>query len=116
MGLSERKERINDELREFFSSEGVETERVEGVFSEIPDFVLRGGKRVRPALFLEGYKIGDGDKIDECLRASLSIELCHNYFLMHDDVMDRDALRRGLRLSTRRMKTTSGLGPPSPLR
>ena len=68
---------------------------MEGAFSKIPDFVLRGGKRVRPALFLEGYKIGDGDKIDECLRASLSIELCHNYFLMHDDVMDRDALRRG---------------------
>ena len=44
MELSERKERIDNELREFFSSEGVETERVEGAFSKIPDFVLRRGE------------------------------------------------------------------------
>lgn len=65
---------------------------MEKIFAKIPDFVLRGGKRVRPALFLEGFRIGGGKRTDECLRASLSIELCHNYFLMHDDIMDRDAL------------------------
>ncbi|KXB00917.1 hypothetical protein AKJ41_03425 [candidate division MSBL1 archaeon SCGC-AAA259O05] len=95
MELSERKKRIDDELQRFFSSQDIGEGEIEKVFSEIPAFILRGGKRVRPALFLEGYKIGGGERIDECLRASLSIELCHNYFLMHDDVMDRDAFRRG---------------------
>jgi geranylgeranyl diphosphate synthase type I len=51
------------------------------------------GKRVRPGLLLliaESYGI-----LDEALPAALSIELFHNFTLIHDDVVDRDELRRG---------------------
>lgn len=95
MKLSNRKKRIDDRLQRFFSSHDIGKKMIEEVLSEATNFVLRGGKRVRPALFLEGYKIGDGERINECLRASLSIELSHNFFLIHDDIMDRDTIRRG---------------------
>jgi len=95
MELRESRKKVNSWLKNFLSSQEIEREEVEEVFDEIPDFLLRGGKRVRPALFFEGYKIGDGERLEECGKASISIELCHSFFLMHDDIMDRDKLRRG---------------------
>jgi geranylgeranyl pyrophosphate synthase len=52
------------------------------------DYALRGGKRIRGALvMLTG---GEG-----ALDASVGMELLHAYLLIHDDFMDRDAMRRG---------------------
>ncbi len=59
------------------------------------DFTLRGGKRIRPILFITGYLAVGGKKRADILKASLSIEMLHTYFLIHDDIIDRDDLRRG---------------------
>src|SRR5258708_5945803 len=51
------------------------------------------GKRVRPGLLLliaDSYGIAE-----DALPAALSIELFHNFTLIHDDVVDHDELRRG---------------------
>ena len=65
------------------------------VTEDILRFARAGGKRLRPLLVLVGY-MGAGKEVDEnIVRASISIELLHNYFLIHDDVMDEDELRRG---------------------
>lgn len=51
------------------------------------------GKRIRPGLLLliaDSYGI-----LEEALPAALSIELFHNFTLIHDDIVDRDELRRG---------------------
>lgn len=95
MDFEERKKIIDRKLEAFLSKQVYERDDVEKIFKRIPEFILREGKRVRPALFLEGYKIGGGDKIDECFQASLLVELWHNSFLIYDDIMDRDVLRRG---------------------
>ena len=52
------------------------------------------GKRVRPYLTLIGCGICDG-KVEEAVPAALSIELLHNFTLLHDDIMDRADTRRG---------------------
>lgn len=52
------------------------------------------GKRVRPYLTLVGCGLCDGD-INEAIPAALSIELLHNFTLLHDDIMDRAEKRRG---------------------
>ena len=59
-------------------------------FKPIPAF---GGKRFRSSLCL---MIADryGDK-DAALCAALSLELFHNFTLIHDDIVDGDELRRG---------------------
>lgn len=54
-----------------------------------------GGKRLRPsALLLAAEAVGG--KADNVLPAAVSIELIHNFTLIHDDIMDEADLRRGL--------------------
>ncbi len=52
------------------------------------------GKRFRPILTLISADCFGGE-IKDSLPASLSVELFHNFTLMHDDIMDSAPLRRG---------------------
>lgn len=52
------------------------------------------GKRVRPYLTLIGCGMCGGD-VEEAIPAAISIELLHNFTLLHDDIMDRAEKRRG---------------------
>lgn len=57
---------------------------------------MAGGKRLRPVLMNECYKLfGGKDKLIEPFMAA--IEMIHNYSLVHDDLpaMDNDEYRRG---------------------
>lgn len=64
--------------------------------SAVRDLCLRGGKRTRPALLVAGYRAASaGQKLEPALDAGVALELMHAYFLIHDDWMDRDDLRRG---------------------
>ena len=58
-------------------------------------YIIRGkGKRLRPILV---HLIGRAYKMDpdEIMKIALSIELLHNFTLIHDDIMDNDTLRHG---------------------
>ncbi len=58
--------------------------------------VLAGGKRLRPMLMLESFRMfGGTDKVIEPFMAA--IEMIHTYSLVHDDLpaMDNDEYRRG---------------------
>jgi len=62
----------------------------------VRDLCLRGGKRSRPALLVAGYRAASTRaKLEPALDAGVALELLHAYFLIHDDWMDRDELRRG---------------------
>ncbi len=53
------------------------------------------GKRLRGALTLLGYQIAHGLGYRRIIPVSLAVELIHASILIHDDFIDRDALRRG---------------------
>ncbi len=53
-----------------------------------------GGKRIRPILTLMSCELFGG-KVEDALPAALSIEMFHNFTLIHDDIMDKADLRRG---------------------
>lgn len=53
-----------------------------------------GGKRLRPVLTLMATE-AFGAKATEALDAALSVEVFHNFTLIHDDIMDDAPLRRG---------------------
>ena len=53
-----------------------------------------GGKRLRPMLVLLGYGLKNED-IDSVIEPALTVEIFHNFTLMHDDIMDMAPLRRG---------------------
>jgi len=52
-----------------------------------------GGKRMRPLLVLLGYQLFD-DNWQKAVPAAVSVEVFHNFTLMHDDIMDKAPLRR----------------------
>ncbi|MEP3838359.1 MAG: polyprenyl synthetase family protein [Algibacter sp.] len=59
------------------------------------DYILSlGGKRLRPVLTLMTADIFSGN-FKSALNAALSIEVFHNFSLVHDDIMDDAPLRRG---------------------
>ena len=51
-------------------------------------------KRVRPALALCSARAAGADPVT-ALPAAVAVELTHDFSLLHDDIMDRDTLRRG---------------------
>jgi geranylgeranyl diphosphate synthase type II len=53
-----------------------------------------GGKRIRPLLTLVGCDLFNGE-IENAKQAALSVELFHNFSLIHDDILDNAPLRRG---------------------
>jgi len=64
------------------------------IIKSMEDFSMRGGKRLRPILMIQGYNLFKPENF-EIIKVSISIEMIHNFLLVHDDVMDRDLLRRG---------------------
>ena len=52
------------------------------------------GKRIRPALVCWAAE-ALGGSLEKALPAACAVELVHNFTLLHDDVQDRDRVRRG---------------------
>lgn len=57
-------------------------------------FLATPGKKIRPLLTLLCCRAAGGE-IEKALPAAAGIELFHDFTLIHDDIMDRDELRRG---------------------
>src|ERR1700760_4079836 len=58
-------------------------------------FLGLGGKRIRPVLCLMGNELF-GSIEDDAWLLAIALELFHNFTLIHDDIMDRAPLRRGM--------------------
>jgi geranylgeranyl diphosphate synthase, type I len=65
----------------------------------LSDFVLGGGKRIRPTFAWWGWRGAGGDpegpEVPAVLRAIAALELIQACALVHDDLMDASATRRG---------------------
>jgi geranylgeranyl diphosphate synthase type II len=82
------------ELIESHLSEFVDEPANHKLFDPVHHILSIGGKRLRPALCLMTCDLLEGN-ILEALPAAMSIELFHNFSLLHDDIMDQAPLRRG---------------------
>ncbi|MCC2280705.1 polyprenyl synthetase family protein [Streptomyces sp. ET3-23] len=59
-------------------------------------FLSAGGERIRPVLCVAGWHAGSGDQAPPpVLQVAASLEMFHAFALIHDDVMDNSATRRG---------------------
>jgi len=58
-------------------------------------FLSLGGKRIRPVLCLMANELFN-DIHPDAWHAATAIELFHNFTLIHDDIMDKAPLRRGM--------------------
>lgn len=67
-----------------------------GLYDPLRYMLEIGGKRVRPRLSLTVYSLFR-DEIDEpALEVFKALEIFHTFTLIHDDIMDRSPLRRGM--------------------
>lgn len=96
--------RVEETLRRYVTERCEEADGVDDTFrAQLADgisrFVLRGGKRMRASFLWWGWRAagGDprGDEADAVLRIAGALELLQTCALIHDDVMDDSALRRG---------------------
>ena len=95
---------VTDQLRAYLSQRRRECGYMGAEYGELTaaleEFVLRGGKRLRPAFAYWGWRaVADrhDDPVDaDVLRLFSALELLHACALVHDDVIDASATRRGL--------------------
>ena len=90
---------IDKRLDKFFNEKINSAKKIDPIYekllSDMKKFIQRGGKRLRPTLMLMGYKAAGGTDFTKALDASLSLEIFHNFVLIHDDIMDGDMTRYG---------------------
>lgn len=73
------------------------------------DVAAQGGKRFRPALTEAAYRTFGGQDDELVGQVGAAIELLHTAFVIHDDLIDGDDVRRG-RLNVSGTFTGRGLG------
>ena len=71
-------------------------------------FLKLSGKRIRPVLCLMGNELFDEINPD-ALEVAVAIELFHNFTLIHDDIMDKAPLRRGMKTVHRKYGESTAL-------
>ena len=64
------------------------------LYDLVPDYPVRGGKMLRSSICLSTC-CAFGGGIEDALDSAVAIELLHSAFLVHDDVEDGSAMRRG---------------------
>lgn len=94
--LQQKADAVNDIIYPFLPESSAYT----ALITEAVAYSVRaGGKRLRPMLMQETYRLFAGSGEDRLLYAFMAaIEFIHTYSLVHDDLpaMDNDLLRRGL--------------------
>ena len=90
--ISEFSAIVENELSKYISVNGY------GLEKPMSYSLLSGGKRLRPFIVAETYRLFSGDEgVDRALPFACALEMIHTYSLIHDDMpcMDNDDYRRG---------------------
>ena len=98
--LGEFKNKFDRVVRQFLDGEVKRANKINPELGKMlkigVNFVIDGGKRLRPAFIYFGYKAVRRVQDEHALlRASIPIELVHASALIHDDVIDNSDTRRG---------------------
>jgi len=88
--LTEIKTLIDEEMAKHIPKEG----KPQVLFDACWDFIGAGGKKLRPALIATACETLGGNP-QETVPAGASLEIAHNFLLIHDDIEDFSELRRG---------------------
>jgi len=91
---------VDRELERFLGDRRAELAGMDPSAVALVDELLRllraGGKRVRPALCFWAFRAAGGGEDEPIVPVCAALELLHTSALVHDDLMDRDAERRGV--------------------
>ena len=88
--LKKRADFFNKQLEKYLKNGKPET-----LYDAARHLPLAGGKRLRPCIAMISCEAVKGD-ITRVIPLSVSLELVHNFTLVHDDIMDKSKLRRNM--------------------
>jgi len=86
--ISDAKKQVEDALKTLSEKYS----EPKGLYEPAWEFVLSGGKRLRPAIVLLAARTAGKDQ--NAIISATAIELLHNFTLIHDDIMDKSEFRR----------------------
>ena len=90
-----RQDIIDSAVKALFN--GIEfTSEPSGLYDPLRYMIAIGGKRLRPRLCLTTYSLYKDAFCPEILEPAAGLEVFHSFTLIHDDIMDRSPLRRGV--------------------
>ncbi len=72
------------------------TEEPHGLYDPLRYMMEIGGKRIRPRLCLTAYALFRDSFSEEILSPAAALEVFHSFTLIHDDIMDKADVRRGV--------------------
>ena len=72
------------------------TQEPAGLYDPLRYMIEIGGKRIRPRLCLTAYALYKDAFTEEILSPAAAIEVFHSFTLIHDDIMDKADVRRGV--------------------
>ena len=87
-------ESLSDKFNQHFSARHFPV-KPESLYDPADYFLRLGGKRVRPVICLMANELF-GEITADAYAVATAIELFHNFTLIHDDIMDKAPLRRGM--------------------
>ncbi len=97
--LKNFKEKFEPFLQDYFDEKFRQAGKIDSITQEavgmIRDYTMAGGKRIRPAFLYYSYLAMGGKSSEKIFKTSMAVELLHSFFLIHDDVIDKDMNRRG---------------------
>lgn len=86
---------IDEALKKLFSQLKFAKEP-EGLYDPLRYMMEIGGKRIRPRLCLTAYSLYKDSFSEEILSPAAALEVFHSFTLIHDDIMDKAPVRRGV--------------------
>ena len=86
---------IDAALKELFDNLTFTAEPA-GLYDPLRYMIQIGGKRIRPRLCLTSYALYKDSFSEEILTPAAAIEVFHSFTLIHDDIMDKADVRRGV--------------------
>ena len=72
------------------------TKEPAGLYDPLRYMISIGGKRLRPRLCLTTYSLYKDTIGQEILEPAAALEVFHTFTLIHDDIMDKSPMRRGM--------------------
>ncbi|MFX1409986.1 MAG: polyprenyl synthetase family protein [Promethearchaeota archaeon] len=89
--------KINSAIKLIYDKKlnSLENSFLKDYYSELKDYFLSGGKRIRPLLCIATFNAFTTNIDNKIIFPSVGTEFLHNASLIHDDIIDKDDFRRG---------------------
>jgi geranylgeranyl diphosphate synthase, type I len=99
--INEAKDLVDTHLLSLFHERAAQAQQLnvhyQTLWQAITTLYLSGGKRLRPYLTLLAYDAFGGNERNTIIPVAAAQELLHQAMLIHDDIIDRDSVRYGVK-------------------